>query len=618
MCGICGVFYSDKDRNVSRPVLEAMTQILAHRGPDDAGIFVNGSIGLGHRRLSVIDLKGGHQPLSDSQGQYWITFNGEIYNFKEIRKNLEAQGCAFKTQTDTEVILQAYRVMGVDCLNLFRGMFAFAIWDGPKRRLFLARDRLGKKSLYYYFKDGVFLFASELKSFLKYPDLDLHINLGAVKEFLTYQYIPSPETIYREISKLPPAHYLVLENQNVSLKKYWSASWDAKKEGTEETLVLEGMESLLESVHLRLRSDVPLGVFLSGGLDSSAIVALMSQGLSQPLKTFSVSFAGSADNETFYAREVAASFGTEHHEIEIHPCVMESLEKWVWHFDEPFGDSSALPTYWMAQEAKKIVTVVLSGDGGDECFGGYERYTQKLMFDRCFKLFPKWLAMYDGATQKEWPSNRSGRLAKEMRWLAGLKPKERYDHWMRIYREPLLSNLLEENLRKENFSILNEVDETLHPMDQMMKSDFETYLPDCLMVKVDRASMAHGLEVRSPFLDHEIVEFCARLPPSLKMKGFQKKILLKKMMKAGLPSSILNRKKQGFTVPLNQWFRTELKSFAYDILLSTKALNRGYVQSQAVKRLLDDHMQEKDQHGHRIWLLLILELWHRTFWDVRT
>ncbi len=617
MCGIAGIVYSDPHQKVQEEILSSMTNVLSHRGPDDSGLFLDQEAGLGHRRLSVIDLDAGRQPLSDETGQYWITFNGEIYNFEEIKKNLESSGCHFKTRTDTEVLVQAYRTKGVHCLNDLRGMFAFAIWDKSKRRLFLARDRIGKKPVYYYYKNGVFLFASELKSFLKYPHLQLQIEPSAVKEFLIYQYIASPKTIYREILKLPPAHYLIFENGKVNIQKYWDIDFHLKRQENKEILLLEGMQGLLESVQLRLKSDVPLGIFLSGGLDSSSIAALATQGTSQKIKTFSVRFSQDSHDESSYAREVANHLGTEHHEIEVGPDIVGSLEKWAWHFDEPFGDASALPTYWMAEEAKKFVSVILSGDGGDECFGGYRRYTQKLLWDRLKKILSWGVNWIDEKTSSEWPAERSQRLFYECFKLMKLPQEEQYDGWMRIYRDPLLSKIWGESLKNMYIPALNKTDTSLSSLDAMLKSDFQSYLSDCLMTKVDRASMAHGLEVRSPFLDSVFVEFCAQLPSDLKIKDFRKKLFLKKMMGASLPSSIVHRAKKGFTVPLNQWFREKLKPFAQEILLDSKTLQRGYIHPQAVKRLLEDHFSGKDNHGHRIWLLIVLELWHRTFWDTR-
>ncbi len=615
MCGIAGIVYSDPHQKVEKEILSSMTNVLSHRGPDDSGLFLDQEAGLGHRRLSVIDLDAGHQPLSDETGQVWVTFNGEIYNFEEIRRNLESSGCHFKTRTDTEVLAQVYRTKGVDCLNDLRGMFAFAIWDKSKRRLFLARDQIGKKPVYYYYKNGVFLFASELKSFLKYPNLSLQIEPSAVKEFLIYQYIASPKTIYREIFKLPPAHYLIFENGKISIQNYWNLDFQKKRQENKEILLLQGMQGLLESVQLRLKSDVPLGIFLSGGLDSSTIAALATQGTLHQIKTFSVSFSQNSHDESSYARKVANHLGTEHHEVKLGPDIVSSLEKWAWHFDEPFGDASALPTYWMAGEAKKFVTVILSGDGGDECFGGYHRYTQKLLWDRLKKLLSWSLNWTDEKSSSEWPTERFQRLFYESSKRINLPEDEQYDGWMRIYQDPLLSKIWGESLKNMYMPALNKTDSSLDSLDAMLKSDFQRYLPDCLMTKVDRASMAHGLEVRSPFLDSVFVEFCAQLPSDLKIKDFRKKLFLKKMMGAGLPSSIVHRPKKGFTVPLNQWFRGELKSFAQEVLLDSKTLQRGYVHPEAIKRLLEDHISEKDNHGHRLWLLIVLELWHRTFWD---
>lgn len=628
MCGISGKLYFDPARPVEREVLERMNAVLAHRGPDDAGIYCDGPIGLAHRRLSIIDLSpAGHQPMSNEDGTIWIVFNGEIYNFQSLRPDLLHRGHRFHSNTDTEVILHLYEDHGTDCLRFLRGMFAFAIWDGPRRQLFLARDRLGKKPLSYH-QDGQGLrFASEVKAILLDPEVTARPDPVGISHYLTYQYVPSPGSAFQGVHRLPPGHYLTCRDGRVEVVRYWRLRRDQKREQSEEDWCREIVVRLEEAVRLRMISDVPLGAFLSGGIDSSAVVALMSRAGAGPVKTFSIGFEEPEYDELTYARQVAERFGTEHHELVVRPDAVAILPKLAWHYDEPFADSSAVPTYYVAQMTRQYVTVALNGDAGDESFGGYDRYVANLLaasFDRWPGAGLLRHAIRYGLRFLPQSGTRTSLLYRGRRFLDGLSdaPERRYARWFCHFYGDRKAELCTPEFQTAGGEdalevLLDAYRQSDAPDfgDATLGVDAGLYLPDDLLVKVDIASMAHSLEARSPFLDHEFMEFAATIPFELKVRGRIKKYILKRALAGLLPERILHRPKMGFGVPIDHWLRHELRDVAYETLLGSRAVSRGYFQVRTVRRMLDEHMQGKAGWHYLLWNLLMLELWHRTYID---
>lgn len=639
MCGIGGKLYFDPTRPVEREVLERMNVVQAHRGPDDAGIYCQGSVGLAHRRLSIIDLSPvGHQPMANEDGTAWIVFNGEIYNFQELRPDLVRRGHRFRSRTDTEVILHLYEEYGVGCLQFLRGMFAFAIWDAPRHQLFLARDRLGVKPLAYQCDAEAFRFASEVKAILQDPSVEVRPDPTGISRYLTYGYVPSPGSAFQGVRKLPPAHYLICRlsaplrsgagDGRVEVVRYWRLRRDRKLHRPEPEWCEEILARLEEAVRLRLISDVPLGAFLSGGIDSSAVVAMMSRTSSGAVKTFSIGFQEAEYDELRYARLVAERFGTDHHELVVRPDATAILPKIAWHYDEPFGDSSAVPTYYVAQITRQHVTVALNGDAGDENFGGYDRYVANLLaasFDRWPGAGLLRHAIRGGL--RLWP--RSGRrrtlFSRGRRFLEGLVelPERRYARWFCHFYGERMGELCSPEFRAAVADadglevLLAAYRESDAPdfADATLGVDVALYLPDDLLVKVDIASMAHSLEARSPFLDHEFMEFAATIPSDLKLKGRTQKYILKRALQGLLPDAILHRPKMGFGVPIDHWLRHELRDLAYDTLLGAPSLGRDYFRPETVQRLLDEHVQGVANWHYLLWTLLMLELWHRTYID---
>ncbi len=627
MCGICGKINLN-DSPVDETLLRGMTSTLIHRGPDDEGIYAKGGVGLGHRRLSIIDLSPlAHQPMSNEDGSVWIVFNGEIYNFIGLRENLIRKGHVFRSQSDTETILHLYEEYGAGCLKYLRGMFAFAIWDEKDRSLFLARDRIGKKPLYYWHSQDTFVFASEIKSILHDSSYQRKPDYTAIHHYLTYQYVPSPWTAFEGIKKLPPAHYLMLKDGKIEIKRYWKLSYLPKHKLSEKDFRIEIVERLREAVRIRLMSDVPLGAFLSGGIDSSSVVALMSGLISEPVKTFSIGFREEAYNELRYARMVAEKFKTNHTEFIVEPKAVEILDKLVWHYNEPFADSSAIPTYYVSKLAKEHVTVILNGDGGDENFAGYGRYIANEFSRTIHRFFPASIAkallpLVMAMPHGKDPTNLFWRLKRFLQEYSN-SPETRNAHWLCHFTTEMKSELYTGDF-SSRVSTLDSFDlimdrykeaEADSFLDKTLYADVMMYLPDDLLVKVDVASMANSLEARSPFLDHEFMEFVARIPAELKLKGRTTKYILKETLRGILPEDVLFREKMGFGVPIGHWFRNELKDMAYDILLSDKAIQRGYFKKEAVKKILDEHTSGRWNWQNHIWNLLMLELWHRMFID---
>ncbi|MEW6542987.1 MAG: asparagine synthase (glutamine-hydrolyzing) [Nitrospirota bacterium] len=623
MCGIAGQVTADR-RPVEARVIAAMGGRLSHRGPDDAGLHVDGHVGLAHRRLSVLDLsQAGRQPMANESGTVWIVYNGEIYNFEELRDSLRSR-YAFRSRTDTEVVLRLYEEYGLQCLPMLRGMFAFAIWDKRAQRLVLARDRLGKKPLFYSIRGARLSFASELKALLA-DGPSPPIDPVALHHYLTFQYVPAPRTIFQGVRKLPPGHVLVYEDGKGSESAYWSLDYVAKRTWRSEEACREEFLALLEeSVKLRLISDVPLGAFLSGGMDSSSVVALMSRLTRQPVKTFSIGFKDEAFNELPYAGTVAEKFETDHHEFVVEPSAVEILPTLVRVYDEPFADASAIPTYCVSQLSRQYVTVVLNGDGGDELLAGYPRYA----FTLWDELGSRWLSDPARDRFSRWIGGALGRVPglgrARNRLDRALTPFARAYMARICYFSPaekggLYAPGFFETVRdKDSYDLLTDWFDRAQAstlLDRLLWVDTHSYLPDDLLVKVDRATMAHGLEARSPFLDHRLAEFCAALPVRLKVRNGQSKYLLKRVMQDLLPASILERPKMGFGVPIDRWFREDCRDFVRDILLADRCLARGYFRPERVRQMLDVHQRGEADYGSRLYALLMLELWHREYAD---
>lgn len=638
MCGICGIT-DFSGRPVQEAVIHKMCQAMIHRGPDDEGIYISNaklhveqtscmSIGLGHRRLSIIDLSpAGHQPMCNEDGTIWLVINGEIYNYLELKKILSGNGHRFKSNSDAEVVIHLYEEYGEKCVQQLTGMFAFAIWDVKKKKLVLARDRPGKKPLLYYHKNNLFCFASEFESLLSSGLIDKEINFESIHFYLTFGYIPSPLTIYKNIFKLPPAHHLALVDNQIDIKQYWMLDYTKKVIISEEDAAAEVLRLLKESVKTRLCSDVPLGAFLSGGIDSSAVVGLMALLSADKVKTFSIGFDDGDFNELEHAKRVAERFDTDHHEFIVRPKALDILPLLVERYGEPYADSSAVPTFYVSQQTKQFVTVALNGDGGDEAFAGYDRY-QAIIVSEIYNKIPglirkrivnKFIDIFPDSVN---PKNRLRRIK---RFINGTSEPliYRYLRWVGIFNDfakhELYTNDFFESVSNAHpaqfvASFLKESN-GVHLLDRLLMADTNTYLPGDLLVKVDIASMANSLEARSPFLDHKLMEFAASLPHNYKMKRFNKKYILKKAVAGLIPKENIIRAKMGFGVPIGKWFRTDLKDFLKGNLLSSVSLNRGYFKPEAVKNLVEFHVNGIRDHSHQLWALLMLELWHQRFVD---
>jgi asparagine synthase (glutamine-hydrolysing) len=618
MCGIAGMI-TNPGASVEADAIHRMCEALMHRGPDDEGIFVKDNVGLGMRRLSIIDLAGGQQPVFNEDRSIWIVFNGEIYNFPELREELEGRGHRFATHSDTEVIVHLYEEHGADCVQKLRGMFAFALYDERRRRLTIARDRLGKKPLHYAHVNGRLLFGSEIKAILAVAPALAEINSPALVQYLYFGYVPDPRTAFLPIHKLPPGHLLEFENGVVRVRQYWDLPRYGSRRAVNESEVLEELEQCLaDSVRMRLISDVPLGALLSGGTDSSTVVALMARASSLPIKTFSVGFSHADFDEAPYARIVAQKFGTEHHELTLEPNVVEAVEALTSSLEEPFADSSMLPTYFISCLARKHVTVTLSGDGGDEIFAGYERYRIHLR-DRSFDWIPAWAGRcYRERIHSSLPKGIRGRnlaysisLPWRDRYLEGVSLRT-FQREMSLFSDDFLRSAKEDPF--EPFLKLLDDAPASDPLSRVLYLDTKTYLPGDILTKIDRMSMATSLEGRIPMLDHVFVELVTSLPAEWKMRDRTQKYILRKLAeRVGVPAEVLNRPKQGFALPLVHWMRHELKEMILTILLEPRTLQRGYFNPRGVCRLLDDHFVRGRDQSARIWRLLMLELWQRNF-----
>jgi len=629
MCGICGIVTPSTEK-LSLDLLQAMARTMHHRGPDDEGYQQVECASLGFQRLSIIDLSGGHQPMSNEDKTLWITFNGEIYNFQSLRKQLEATGRhRFKTTSDTEVLLHLFEEYGDDCVRHLRGMFAFAIWDTKKRRLFAARDRFGKKPFFYFqATDGTLAYASELKALRKHPACPTEIDREAIYLYLSLQYIPAPHTIYKGVNKLPAAHTLSwTAKEGVSVRRYWDLRYDPKETVSYAEAQERLRAGLSEAVRLRMIADVPLGAFLSGGIDSSIIVALMAKQSSQPVKTFCIGFEEEAYSELHFAREVAKMYGTDHHEFIVKPELIDVLPKMAWYYSEPFADSSALPSYYLTRETRKHVTVALNGDGGDENFGGYLRY-RAMWLMQSWNVLPRplrrALAKIGGwIPTGQAPISWSGRVQRLLE-VGGLDEMPQYLRTMQYFHADEQAELwapahadIAKRATPPDYEMYRQTLARYTPkelLDRLMFLDLNHYLPDCLMVKMDIASMSNSLETRSPLLDHVLVEEAAQWPSRWKYvpPNYSKKIL-KETFAKDLPALILNRGKQGFGVPIGQWFRGPLKDYLKDIILSREALSRGYFNADVLERFVQEHQTGRRDRSYGLWAILMLELWHQAY-----
>lgn len=623
MCGICGVLHIDPQARADAGLVEVMAQSLVHRGPDDAGVYADGPVALGNRRLKVIDLSPkGHQPMASDDGSLWIVYNGEVYNFLEVREALSARGHCFCSKTDTEVVLKAYEEYGEGFLQHLNGMFALAIWDARRRRLLLARDRLGIKPLYYARLRDRLLFASEIKALLRDPALPRELSIRGLTNYFTYGHSVAPDTIFTAVRKLLPGHYAVASGADFREICYWDVDFGAKLPAAPEPVLAERLRAQVErSVRRQMVADVPVGAFLSGGVDSSAVVAFMARASGQPVRTFSVGFGGGrAYNELADAARVARHLGTEHRELSLREDdLLESLETLVHRYDEPFGDAAAFPTYLVARLAREHVTVCLTGEGGDEIFGGYRRYLAERYLTPLVML-PRWLrrGTIPGLVEA---LPRLRRLKKIVAALGIEDPPQRYGHWLTVFNDEMCGALF-----TDFYSALAEREDTCRVyrqyyredwdlIDRLLYMDLKTWLADGYLEKVDKATMAVSLEARVPLLDHELVEFMAGLPTWHKIRGLETKVLFKRALKGLLPEQTLQKRKQGFTPPIDPWFRGRLRGFVADILFDDRTRRRPYFNHAYIEQLFAAHQNGHRVYSDQLWLLLNFELWHRQFLD---
>jgi asparagine synthase (glutamine-hydrolysing) len=635
MCGICGAVWTAMESPLPAELLTGMMDRLIHRGPDDSGVYRDQHATLGFRRLSIIDVQGGHQPLSNENGKIWTVFNGEIYNYPALRRRLEAKGHILRSSGDTEVLVHLYEDEGPRMFSLLRGMFALAIWDAPRQLLLLARDRLGQKPLVYHADQHHLVFASELKALLALPEhiVPRRVDPLALDCYLSYGYVPHPRSILEGTRKLPPAHYAIWHEGKLTLERYWYPDWNHERRQTLEQDV-DGLRStLVDAVREQMLSDVPLGAFLSGGIDSTIIVGLMQQVSNRPVKTFAIGFPDRNYDETHYAEMAARHLGTDHLTFIVEPRAWATLPELAWHFDEPFADSSALPTWHVSRETRRAVTVALTGDAGDELFGGYDRY-RALALTELFHRLPTGVRRALGGTisrllpHSARPKTQLRKLerlferinepaaSRYLSWMSTFDETARLDHYSDAQLDHLAAatRALDDSFDADPASFLTAavaIARGRDPVTQAMIVDLQTYLPCDLLMKVDLASMAHSLECRGPFLDHRVVELAAAMPLERKIQlhSGRSKVVLKQAFSEFLPRPIKHRRKMGFGVPLSRWFRGELKEEVQNVLLDSACLNRGLFRPEAIERLVDEHVNGKREHSFRLWALLMLELW---------
>jgi asparagine synthase (glutamine-hydrolysing) len=621
MCGICGVVSFQPNTPADRSSLRQMNASLRHRGPDDEGYYEDDQVVLAMRRLSIIDLHTGQQPISNESGDIWVVYNGEIYNFQKVRAALEQRGHIFKTQTDTEIIVHAYEEYGDECVTHFNGMFAIALWDARKRRLFLARDRLGIKPLYYWSGADKLVFGSELKALTCHPDVPRQLNLAAVDLFLALEYIPAPHTIYEGVFKLMPGHTLIIESGQLKITQYWDVPYQPVSQSEAECVeILSGL--IKEAVRLRLISDVPLGAFLSGGIDSSAIVGYMSQNMTEPVQTFSIGFGEDTYNELPYAEVVAKHFGTTHHVEVLNPDYASLAEQLVWQYDEPFADTSIFPTYLVSKVASQKVKVVLSGDGGDELFAGYDTYRAEKL-DRYYgrlpgamrsRVLPKVAKWLPPQPAKKGMINRIKRMVEggaldaslqHTRWMIFMSQADKNS----LYRSGLQA-ALNEDLTAKYLGAYFEKANRFDRLAQQQYVDIKTYLAEDILTKVDRMSMAVSIEARVPFLDYHIVEFAMNLPAHMKLNGSRTKSILRNAVKDLVPGLVLEKPKEGFSIPMKHWLCTSLKPMMLDLLSKETIQRHSYFDHKVVAKWTQEHLEGRANHSHRLWALMVFQMWH--------
>jgi asparagine synthase (glutamine-hydrolysing) len=644
LCGIAGIIHID-NQEVDVDLLIKATRTLTHRGPDEEGYFINrkdlfqrskssmvpvrtsegrGNVGFGHRRLSIIDLASGQQPLCNEDGTVWITFNGEVYNYQALKKELEAKGHVFKTNSDTETLVHAYEEWGESCVKRFRGMFAFAIWDEKKQELFLARDRVGKKPLYYYHDKNRFAFGSEIKVILELPNIDKTIDLTALSDYFSLLYAPAPKTIFESIKKLPAAHYAVVSEEKIRIESYWDLPFYQDETLTEKRIISDLQEILDDATRIRMMSEVPLGAFLSGGVDSSAIVALMAGASADPVRTNSISFSEASYNEAEYARQVAELYKTNHNEFHVTPDAISIIEKLAWHYDEPFADSSSVPTYYVSKMAREKVTVSLSGDGGDENFAGYRRYYMDMRENMVRNLVPNlFREPVFGLLGKLYP--KADYLPQIFRGKAFLSNVARdpigayYFSVSAVHDSAKKDFFNSDTLRHmdgyQTYDLFKKIYDSAPAQDHLSKIqylDIKTYLCDDILTKVDRASMAVSLEVRCPILDHVFMEYAAKIPSTMKLKGLEGKHIFKKAMKKYLPDDILYRKKMGFGVPILEWMKTDLKAYTRELVLEGEG-SKNYLNIPHLQKIWKEHQSGIRNWSTQLWVVMMFNLWHKRF-----
>jgi asparagine synthase (glutamine-hydrolysing) len=628
MCGIVGIVALERGTGIDPAVVSEMAQSIFHRGPDSDGHYLEpGRVALAMRRLAIIDVAGGDQPIGNEDDSVQVVFNGEIYNFEDLKKELEAHGHVFRTRSDTEVLVHGYEQWGVDFVRHLRGMFGFALWDARRERLVLGRDRAGIKQLFYAVTDGQLVWGSEPKAVLHHPGVERRLRPAAVNHFLAYHYVPEPLTLFEGVEELSAAHVLVVENGAVRVERYWQLVYDVDEAMSFETATEQLREKLDEAVRIRMISDVPLGAFLSGGIDSGAVVALMSRHSNLPVNTFSMGYAtgGEAFDERVHARGLAARYGTDHREFEMTPDIVDLAPRLVRAFDQPCADSTAIPTWYLCEQTRKHVTVALSGLGGDEVAAGYERYRGALLGER-LRFVPRWLTR--GLLQplvESLPDPKSGlqwvQRAKRFVRVAGLPFDERYFELIaqltRTQRAALLTPELAEAIDLDEplahyRDVVAEVADA-DPLDRALYADLRLYLPGDLLTLADRVSMAHSLEVRVPFLDHELLELAARIPPRHKLRGMERKAVLRGAVRDLLPDDFFTRRKMGFSAPVAVWFRESLRDFVEDTLDARRLREAGVFEPSAVRRILDDHAARRANYDNVIWALVTFALWHRDY-----
>lgn len=625
MCGICGKLAFDKEATISTSLVKSMADTIAHRGPDDEGFYVSGQIGLGFRRLSIIDLGGGHQPLANEDKSVWIVFNGEIYNYLELRALLIGKGHVFSTQSDTEVIVHLYEEFGEDCVKKLRGMFAFAVWDSRNRTLLLARDRVGIKPLYYTVTPQSLIFGSEIKAILADPSVRAEVEPAMIDRFLTFDYLAGDDTLVKNIHKLAPGSYMVVQNGRINIKKYWDLEFSEKKIGMREAED-HLMAILEESIRLHMISDVPVGFLLSGGLDSTAMLSMASGKTDKKLSSFTVGFSGSGIvDERPFARIAARAFGTEHHEITVSSAdFADFLPKYVWHMEEPVCEPPAIALFFVSKLAREYVKVLISGEGGDEAFAGYPNYLNTVWLERLKQLFGPARGLLRHGISAANAVTSSTRFQKyrpmvdlplDSYYYSRSSSPSRYFNGdlSRVYTPDFARHVSKETSLRPVRQLFAEHGD-LATLNKMLYVDTKTWLPDDLLVKADKMTMANSVELRVPLLDHCLLEFAASLPTNLKVRGFTTKFLAKKALRSRVPSAIVNRKKAGFPVPYESWLRNSLKDWLSSTLLDSKAISRGYFKKGGIETLISGS-QESGQYSKELFSLAVLETWHRVFVD---